>query len=116
MRNTYRSPVSGEVYAEFPAGINAGEAFISRIDAWKVGHASVLLGVGRNSTEDQVCPTAGVEFHHKSGSRVKAGEKIMSVWAANEAGLKAALPALKDAVRYSGTAPEIRRLILKEIR
>jgi pyrimidine-nucleoside phosphorylase len=71
--------------------------------------------VGRNRTEDKVCPTAGVEFHHKRGSRVKAGEKIMSVWAADKAGLSAALGSLAQAVEYSDAPPEERRLILKEI-
>ena len=108
MRGNYRSQFAAEIISE-------KEGFISRIDAWKVGHASVQLGVGRNRTEDSVCPTAGVEFHHKRGSRVKKGDRIMSVWAANEAGLKAALPALKEAVEYSEAAPAPRKLILKEI-
>ena len=108
MRNKYRSPVCGEISA-------AKDGFISRIDAWKIGHASVQLGVGRNRTEDSVCSTAGVQFHHKRGSRVKAGDRIMSVWAADEAGLKSALGALAEAVEYSETEPGPRQLILKEI-
>jgi len=116
MRGVYRSPFSAVITAKFPAAFRAGEdAYISRIDAWKIGHASVQLGVGRNRTEDAVCPTAGVEFHHKRGSRVKAGDKIMTVWAADEAGLNEALPALADAVEYSAAAPGKERLILKEI-
>ena len=108
MRGKYRSPVTAEINAK-------KDAYISRIDAWKIGHASVQLGVGRNRTEDSVCPTAGVEFHHKRGSRVKAGDKLMTVWASDEAGLKGALPALEDALEYSDHAPAERRLILKEI-
>ena len=108
MRNTYRSPIYAEIHA-------AKDGFISCIDAMKIGQASVLLGVGRNRSEDDVCPTAGVEFHSRSGSRVKAGEKIMSVWARDEEGLRAALPGLEDAVSYSRTAPEPRQLVLKEI-
>jgi pyrimidine-nucleoside phosphorylase len=109
MRGKYRSPISADISAQ-------RDAYISRIDAWKVGHASVQLGVGRNRTEDSVCPTAGVEFFHRRGSRVRAGEKIMTLWAADEAGLKGALPALAQAVEYSDTAPAKRNLILKEIR
>lgn len=109
MRGTYRSPVSAEISAQ-------RGGYISRIDAWKIGHASVFLGVGRNRTEDPVCPFAGVEFYHKSGSQVKAGEPVMKVWAADEAGLKAALPGLTEAVEYSDTPPPKRTLILKEIR
>jgi pyrimidine-nucleoside phosphorylase len=108
MRGKYRSPISGEIRS-------SQDGFISRIDAWKVGHASVQLGVGRNRTEDSVCPTAGVEFHCKRGSKVKAGDKIMSVWAENEEGLKAALGGLAEALEYSDTQPAPRQLILKEI-
>ena len=108
MRGNYRSEFTADLHAE-------KEAFISRIDAWKVGHASVQLGVGRNRTEDSVCPTAGVEFHKKRGDAVKKGDRIMSVWAADKAGLDNALPMLAQAVEYSLTAPSARSLILKEI-
>jgi pyrimidine-nucleoside phosphorylase len=108
MRGIYRSPFSAEITA-------AKDGYISGIDALKIGQATVLLGVGRNRSEDEVCPTAGVEFHAKRGSRVKAGEKIMSVWARDEKGLKAAIPGLSDAVSYSGSPPEVKKLILKEI-
>ena len=109
MRGTYRSPVYGEILA-------AQDGYISRISAWEIGHASVQLGVGRSRTEDSVCPTAGVQFHHKRGCPVKAGDSIMTVWAADEAGLASALPKLAGAVEYSLEPPAPRKLILKEIR
>jgi pyrimidine-nucleoside phosphorylase len=108
MRGKYRSPVSAEI-------CSPRDAYISRIDAWKTGHASVYLGVGRNRTTDKVCPTAGVEFHKKSGNRVKTGERIMTVWAADEIGLKVALPSLAQAIEYSDTPPSPRKLVFKEI-
>ena len=103
MRGKYRSPVSAIVYAQT-------DGYISRIDAWKIGSASVHLGVGRNRTEDAVCPTAGVEFFRKRGNKVKSGEAIMSVWARDEAGLNAALPQLAAAVEYAPDPPEHRGL------
>ncbi|MFP3042884.1 thymidine phosphorylase [Treponema primitia] len=108
LRGTYRSPVSAEIRAE-------KSGFLSRIDAWKVGHAGVDLGVGRNRTEDAVSPTAGIQFHRKGGHSIAAGDLIMSVWARDEAGLAAALPQLRDAVEYAETETPARRLILKEI-
>jgi pyrimidine-nucleoside phosphorylase len=108
LRGTYRSPVSAEIRAE-------KTSYISRIDAWKTGHAGIDLGVGRNRTEDSVSPTAGVRFHRKGGDRVAAGDLIMTVWARDEAGLAAALPQLRDAVEYGEAAPAPRKLILKEI-
>jgi pyrimidine-nucleoside phosphorylase len=108
LRGTYRSPAHAELRAE-----KAG--YISRIDAWKIGHAGIDLGVGRNRTEDQVSPVAGVQFHRKGGDRVAAGDLIMSVWARDEAGLAAALPRLRDAVEYGEAPPAPRKLVLKEI-
>jgi pyrimidine-nucleoside phosphorylase len=108
LRGKYRSPVSAEIRA-------AKTGFLSRIDAWKVGHAGVDLGVGRNRTEDAVSPTAGVQFHRKGGDSITAGDLIMRVWARDEAALAAALPQLQDAVEYTETSPAARRLILKEI-
>ncbi|MDR3122503.1 MAG: thymidine phosphorylase, partial [Treponema sp.] len=52
LRGAWRTPAGAEIRAE-----KAG--YISRIDAWKVGHAGIDLGVGRNRTEDSVSPTAG---------------------------------------------------------
>ncbi|MDR2184348.1 MAG: thymidine phosphorylase [Treponema sp.] len=108
LRSSWRSPVSGEIRAE-------QSGCIARIDAWKVGHAGTMLGVGRNRTGDAVSPTAGVRFHKKGGAQVKAGDLIMTVWAGDEAGLRESLPQLAEAVEYAPSAPGPRQLILKEI-
>lgn len=108
LRGNYRSP-----HAKVLSASRSG--FIKRIDAYQVGIAGVYLGVGRNRTEDVVSPTAGVQFHKKGGDTVQAGEPIMTVWAANDGGLQAALPLLQGAVEYTDSAPAQRTLILKEI-
>jgi pyrimidine-nucleoside phosphorylase len=100
--------VSAELRAE-------KNAWLSRIDAWKVGRAGIDLGIGRNSAEDSVSPTAGVQVHRKGGDQVAAGDLILTVWARDDAGLAAALPQLREAVTYGDTAPAPRKLILKEI-
>jgi pyrimidine-nucleoside phosphorylase len=108
LRGTWRSEFSAELRAE-------KTGYISRIDAWKVGHGAVQLGVGRNRTGDAVSPTAGVRLHKKGGDAVRAGDCIMTVWAQDERGLAAALPQLGEAVEYRAAPPEPRPLILKEI-
>ncbi|MDR0402318.1 MAG: thymidine phosphorylase [Treponema sp.] len=112
MRGRRRSPVSAELRAR-PGP--SGEAYITRIDAYKVGHAAVSLGVGRGRTEDTVSPTAGLQFHKKSGCPVREGDLLMTVWAASEEGLAAALPRLEEAVEYGSAPPAARTLVLKEI-
>jgi pyrimidine-nucleoside phosphorylase len=98
LKGTYRSPHRGEITA-------AEDGYISRIDAWKTGHAGVGLGVGRNRTEDPVSPTAGIQFLKKSGARVSRGDTIMIVWGKDGASLEAALPDLAGAVEYSPNPP-----------
>jgi pyrimidine-nucleoside phosphorylase len=105
---TYRSPISSPIRA-------SEEGYIARIDAYKIGHGSIGLGVGRNRTEDGVSPTAGVEFHKKAGDPVQKGDLVMTVWAADEAGLVSALPRLEEALEYAPSPPAARTLILKEI-
>jgi pyrimidine-nucleoside phosphorylase len=108
LRGSWRSPVSGEIRAE-------QSGCIARIDAWKVGHAGTMLGVGRNRTEDTVSPTAGIRLHKKGGAWVKPGDLVMTVWARDEAGLRGSLPRLAEAVEYAPAAPEPRQLVLKDI-
>ena len=72
--------------------------------------------MGRNRTGDVVSPTAGICFHAKSGVQVRAGETLMTVWAAGEEGLAAALPCLEEAVEYAAAPPAPRKLVLREIR
>jgi pyrimidine-nucleoside phosphorylase len=107
----------GKYRSDFTAQIKATRSgYVSRIDAWKVGHASVQLGVGRNRTEDKVSPTAGAAFHARAGDKVAAGDPVMTLWAADAKGLEAALPSLAEAVEYSEAPPEKRNLIFKELK
>jgi pyrimidine-nucleoside phosphorylase len=108
LRSKYRSEYSACVKAHTGG-------FIGRIDAGKVGRAGVDLGVGRNRTEDAVSPVAGAAFHRKRGDAVKPGDIIMTVWAADAAGLAAALPRLEEAVEYSSVPPPPRCMVLKEV-
>jgi pyrimidine-nucleoside phosphorylase len=118
LRGRWRSPVTAELRAR-PGGSGktsvSGETYITKIDAFKVGYASVSLGVGRGRTEDTVSPTAGIQFHRKSGDKVRDGDPLMTVWAASEDGLAAALPRLEEAVEYGSAPPAARTLVLKEI-
>ncbi len=108
LRGSYRSAHEGAVEAE-------GDGFVAALDAWKIGLAGVTLGVGRNRTEDAVAPDVGVQILKKSGEPVRRGEKVMRVWAKDEASLDAALPLLRSAVSVTAAPPEKRILVLKEI-
>jgi pyrimidine-nucleoside phosphorylase/thymidine phosphorylase len=50
--------------------------FISRLKAWSVGQASMLLGAGRATAEDAVDPAAGIVLRKTPGDSVSAGDVI----------------------------------------
>jgi pyrimidine-nucleoside phosphorylase len=104
MRGNYRSQYVYDLKAE-------QNAYITRIDADKVGLAGVYLGVGRNRVEDAVSPVAGVLLHKKRGNWTNVGETVMTAYAKDGGSLREALPLLKDAVSYSETKPSQKFLI-----
>ena len=109
LRGTYRSPHWKEVRARH-------SGYITHIDAYDIGRAGVLLGVGRNTTTDPVSPTAGIQFHHRRGEAVQSGETVMTVWGKDPASLAEALPLLEGALHIEDAPPAPRNLVAKEIR
>ncbi len=106
--------------AEFRA---SRDGVISSIDAFQVGIAGVYLGVGRNRTDEGVCPEAGMILSKHSGDTVKKGDIIMEVFGKDDASLESALglleraTAISDASARGTNVGESDRapLILKEI-
>lgn len=86
-----------------------------KIDAFKAGLAGVTLGVGRNRTEDAVCPDAGFILHKKEGDSVKKGELLMEVFGKDEECFTSALPALEKAFSYEKNSISKDELIFKQI-
>lgn len=52
------------------------DGYLSRLAAWSVGHASMLLGAGRTTAEGTIDPAAGIVLMKTVGDRVRAGEVI----------------------------------------
>lgn len=107
-RGKRRSPHTTKLVAE-------NDGFIESIDAFKTGLAGVYLGVGRNRTEESVCPDAGMILRKSRGDEVKRGDVLMDVYGKDSESLAPALALLKDAVTYSAKKPFENILIYKEI-
>ena len=102
-----RSPFRREVHA-------TQDGFL-QLDAFKLGLAGVHLGVGRNRTEDAVCPDAGMILHKVQGDKVAAGDLIMEVFGKDEDCLGPALALIQEAATYASQKPQEPQLIYKEI-
>ena len=102
-----RSPFSTQVYATQEGYLN--------LHAFKLGLAGVHLGVGRNKTEDDVCPDAGMILHKVQGEKVAAGDLIMEVFGKDQESLEPALALIHQAITYSASPTTSQPLIYKEI-
>ena len=106
----------GKRRSPFHALLNAESDGYLKIDAYKTGIACINLGVGRNKTSDKVDADSGIILSKVQGEAVKAGQKIMDVYAKDEKSLEEGVAALKKAVSYSKTTITQNKLILKEIK
>ena len=106
----------GKRRSPFHAQLNAESDGYLKIDAYKTGIACINLGVGRNKTSDKVDADSGIILSKVQGEAVKAGQKIMDVYAKDEKSLEEGVAALKKAVSYSKTTITQNKLILKEIK
>lgn len=101
---------------EFAFEVTADQdGFIAGIDALEVGLTSVMLGAGRQRSDDAIDPRAGIIIHKKQGDTVSAGEKIMTLYTNREAAIQSAEQRLKQAVRYTKEPVEKSKMILKYI-
>ena len=106
----------GKRRSQFHAELRAAaDGYIETIEAFQTGLAGVYLGVGRNRTDEAVCPEAGMIIYKHKGDKVVKGELIMDVYGKDAASLDPAIELLAKAVRYTNTKPAIDTLIYKEI-
>jgi pyrimidine-nucleoside phosphorylase len=82
----------------------ARRGFIAQIEPRAVGRGIIALGGGRTTMEDTVDPGVGFVITVKPGDWVEAGEPIASVFARDEAGLRAGAGALREAIRIADEA------------
>ncbi|MBO5125396.1 MAG: thymidine phosphorylase [Spirochaetaceae bacterium] len=105
----------GQRRSPFRREVRSTQEGFLQLDAFKLGLAGVHLGVGRNRTEDAVCPDAGMILHKVQGDKVAAGDLIMEVFGQNEACLEPALALIQEAATYASQKPQEPQLIYKEI-
>lgn len=105
----------GKRRSPFKKDLVAKEDGYISIDAFKIGLAGVYLGVGRNKTEDQVCPDAGFILHKTQGQRVKKGELIMEIFGKDKECLIPAEKLSIQSLTYTQEEPKKEALIYKEI-
>ena len=77
---------------------------VARIAARAIGHASMLLGGGRETVESAIDPAVGFVFHKKVGDPVAIGEPIVTVHLGPRSRREAALALVKEAIAVAAEA------------
>jgi pyrimidine-nucleoside phosphorylase/thymidine phosphorylase len=86
---------------------------VVRLAARAIGHASMLLGGGRETVDSTIDPAVGFVFHKKVGDPVAVGEPIVTVHLGNASRREAALARLKEAIVVAAEAPSRGPLVLE---
>ena len=90
--------------------------YISRMLAWPLGQASMLLGAGRSRVDATIDPGAGILLHRQVGDVVAAGDVIAELhYDPRTADLPAALAIFETAITVSAEPPPPRRLIIDRL-
>ena len=77
---------------------------VAQVEPRTVGRGIIALGGGRTRMEDRVDPGVGFMITVKPGDWVEAGEAIATVFARDEAGLRAGAAALHEAIHIADEA------------
>jgi pyrimidine-nucleoside phosphorylase len=108
-------------YSRFPTAperrlVTATRAgYISRIDAERIGRASVALGAGRDRVEDPVDAAVGLLVLRKPGDAIAAGEPILEIHFRDTARLDAALVLAGAAIEIADVPSPSVPLLVSEV-
>jgi pyrimidine-nucleoside phosphorylase len=96
--------------------LKAGSAgFVRRVDAYKTGVASVILGAGRSRKEDRVLPGVGITLSRTQGDRVDTGDELCLVHGEDEQKADEACRIMESAFSLSEKKIMPGRRLLEEI-
>jgi pyrimidine-nucleoside phosphorylase len=89
--------------------------FLARLEAYRFGLASGLLGASRSRKEDPVWPDVGIQLLRVAGDRVREGEELCLLHGRDAGRLEEARRLLEGAVTIAKAPPAPRSLVLEEI-
>jgi pyrimidine-nucleoside phosphorylase len=95
---------------EVKAGADAA-GFVSEVDALKCGHAIMALGGGRAAVTDKIDHAVGISDLIKIGEPVQAGTRLCTLHVNDDAKGARAEALIREAVKFSATAPQLEPLI-----
>ena len=102
--------------AKFTTDVAATKSgFVTQMDCYSIGVASVILGGGRMKKEDSVDPSVGIIMHHKLGDRVSEGEPLCTIHYNSETQAVEAGALLQKSIEIGESEPAKNPLIYRVI-
>lgn len=91
------------------------EGVIHHMDTEMIGTASVVLGAGRKTKEDNIDFAAGIELVLKTGDKIKVGDTIAILYTNNENSLDEAYDMLLESYTINDEKIELKPLVLARV-
>ena len=85
------------------------------MDTEKIGISAMELGAGRKTKDDEIDFSAGIILNKKTGDKVKAGDKIATLYTNNKDSFPLASEIFKSAIFYSECEIDAGKLIYNTI-
>ncbi len=104
-----QAPVQLPVWAE-------EEGYVQQMNTIELGFIAQELGAGRKEKDDVINPAVGFVLHKRIGQLIKVGEKLATIYAANEKDGEKGAEALKKAVKIGKERIEPKPLVLALIK
>jgi len=88
-----------------------GNGFVSQIDTYQLGIASLELGAGRKKIQDKIDPKAGIIFNLKVGDKVKKGTEIGTLFSDSSSKINIAKEMVINSIKLSSKKTRQLKLI-----
>lgn len=113
VRHPERMP-EAQIREDVPA---PADGVISHMECDEIGTASMLLGGGRATKDDDIDLTVGIILQKKTGDSVKKGETVATLYANDRQKLAEAEKHLVDAITYApaGTSVKVLPVVLETL-
>lgn len=85
--------------------------FVSQINTYQLGMASLELGAGRKKIQDKIDPKAGIIFNLKVGDKVKKGNEIVTLFSDSSSKINIAKEMVINSIKLSSKKTQRLKLI-----
>ena len=90
--------------------------YVSEMNTYQIGMASLELGAGRMTKDDKIDPKAGIIFYKKIGDYAKTDEVICELHSDSKTKIKFSERMILESIKFSIAKPTLPKLIKKVIR